>query len=123
METTQTATGWMYEKLIHTAIDQTEWLKILEQANNLHQEQIMDAFKAGMKKEATNDIAYYYSLYTYKICATCKESKPPKDFGKDSQKKDGLNINCSECYNARRRQLAKGAKRRKPGIQPKTHGK
>lgn len=48
-----------------------------------------------------------------KPCNTCKKSLPPSQFQKDAQKSDGLRSNCKECAKARRRELRKGAERKR----------
>ena len=65
METKQTATDWLFEKLWDTPKDKLTWNAILKKAKAMEKEQIIDAHLTGLihplEKEATKQAGEYYN--------------------------------------------------------------
>ena len=43
----QTAVDWMFDRLWETPKDKLAWFKILMEANQIHEQQIKEAYKCG----------------------------------------------------------------------------
>ena len=61
MATKQTAVDWLFHKLWDTPKDKFNWYAILKKAEEMHEEQIKDAFTDGCIGELYELNAYYTS--------------------------------------------------------------
>jgi hypothetical protein len=59
----QTATEWLYEQLTSTWFDKTSGQDILEQANAMHKDQIIDAWEEDPIFSTRNAEQYYKETY------------------------------------------------------------
>jgi hypothetical protein len=63
---TVAATQWLFDQLWDTPKDKFTWHAILEQANKIHEEQIIDAYLSGMDTphlEIRSDKEYYNDTF------------------------------------------------------------
>jgi hypothetical protein len=62
---TQTATDWLFEKLWTTPIDKFTWNALLKEANEMHEQQIIDAHMHGHNAPSSTlknfDAELYYN--------------------------------------------------------------
>lgn len=59
-----------------------------------------DARTRARKNKATNDVS---PTTTDKVCSSCGVTKPPSEFGRNSNAVDGLRSSCSVCFRAAER--------------------
>jgi len=56
----QTSIEWLFENLWHEPKDKLTWHSIFEKAKEMHKQEIIDAFKSGLKSP-------YHQDYTFVI--------------------------------------------------------
>tara|TARA_R110000868_G_scaffold400073_1_gene674208 strand:- start:463 stop:666 length:204 start_codon:yes stop_codon:yes gene_type:complete len=57
----QTATEWLFQKLWNTDKDKFTWYSMLEQAKQIEEEQIVNAFEEGQKQVINLEGNWYYN--------------------------------------------------------------
>ena len=57
-ERKETATDWLFRQLWETPKDKLDWYAILKKANEIHKEQVCNAFEQGVYEGVMTDINY-----------------------------------------------------------------
>jgi hypothetical protein len=57
----QTATDWLFEKLWDTPKDKFTWNALLKEANEMHEQQIIDTYDNAIMKGRQEDGEQYYN--------------------------------------------------------------
>ena len=62
METKQSSIEWLYKELLNSEPNILEWNKLLEQAKEMHKQEIIDAFSLGDNQQGfENEALDYYN--------------------------------------------------------------
>jgi hypothetical protein len=61
METKQSSIEWLYKELLNSEPNILEWNKLLEQAKEMHKQEIIDAYKFGISDEYVIGSEEYYN--------------------------------------------------------------